>query len=95
MLLCENGDPITDRYGPGTRLIGVTADGDSYAFAKNNVVLTEAQLAGTGKQVLPQDYRGKEWAGCCFDANGEVLFVSIQDPGITFAIWGPWDRGNL
>jgi hypothetical protein len=24
-----------------------------------------------------------------------VLFVNIQVPGITFAIWGPWERGNL
>jgi hypothetical protein len=24
-----------------------------------------------------------------------VLFVNIQVPGITFAIWGPWERGNF
>jgi secreted PhoX family phosphatase len=34
-------------------------------------------------------------AGVCFDPYGEVLFVNIQRPGITFAIWGPWERGNL
>jgi secreted PhoX family phosphatase len=93
--LCEDGDPVTDRYGPGTRLIGLTAEGDSYAFAKNNLRLTAEQLALAGKHVAPGDYRGDEWAGCCFDGNGEVLFVNIQAPGITFAIWGPWERGNL
>ena len=39
ILLCEDGDPVTDRYGPGTRLIGLTGEGDSYAFAKNNLKL--------------------------------------------------------
>jgi secreted PhoX family phosphatase len=95
MLLCEDGDPVTDGYGPGTRLLGVTRAGDSYPLAKNNLELLGGQLAAAGKRVPPRDYRGEEWAGCCFDAKGEVLFVNIQIPGITFAIWGPWERGNL
>ena len=95
ILMCEDGDPVTDRYGPGTRLIGLTGEGDSYAFAKNNVKLGLEQLVTAGKHVPPNDYRGEEWAGACFDANGEVLFANIQTPGITFAIWGPWERGNL
>jgi secreted PhoX family phosphatase len=95
MLLCEDGDPVADRYGPGTRLIGLTAEGDSYAFAKNNLRLRDGPLREAGKHVEPGDYRGEEWAGCCFDAGGEVLFVNIQIPGISFAIWGPWERGNL
>ncbi len=95
LLLCEDGDPVIDRYGPGTRLIGITGDGDSYAFAKNVVRLDTAQIMKAGKHIASHDYRAEEWAGCCFDANGEVLFVNIQTPGITFAIWGPWERGNL
>ncbi len=95
ILFCEDGDPVTDRYGPGTRLIGLTAEGDSYAFAKNNLRLAVEALELAGKHVEPGDYRSEEWAGCCFDGNGEVLFVNIQTPGITFAIWGPWERGNL
>jgi len=95
ILLCEDGDPVTDVYGPGTRLIGITAEGDSYAFAKNNISVALEDLAGAGKRVLPNDYREQEWAGACFDPAGEVLFVNIQVPGITFAIWGPWERGNL
>ncbi len=95
ILLSEDGDPVTDEYGPGTRLIGITGNGDSYPFAKNNLVLAPDALAAAGKRVPPGDYRGEEWAGCCFDPAGEVLFVNIQTPGVTFAIWGPWQRGSL
>ena len=88
--------PITDEYGQGTRLIGITADGDSYAFAKNNIDLTlEDTRRRRQADRRPTDYRAAEWAGACFDPDGEVLFVNIQIPGITFAIWGPWERGNL
>ncbi len=95
LFLCEDGHPVIDRYGPGTRLLGITAAGESYAFAKNVVALSARQIASAGKHVEPRDYRPEEWAGCCFDAKGEVLFANIQEPGITFAIWGPWERGNL
>jgi secreted PhoX family phosphatase len=33
-----------------------------------------------------------EFAGVCFSPDGKTLFVNLQDPGITLAIWGPWDR---
>ena len=95
LLLCENGEAIVDEYGQGTRLIGITADGDSYAFAKNNIDLSFDDTLGVGKRIEPDWYRAAEWAGACFDPAGEVLFVNIQVPGITFAIWGPWERGNL
>ena len=95
IVLCEDGEPIVDEYGPGTRLLGLSAAGESYAFAKNNLVLRPDQVVAAGKAVTPGDYRGSEWAGVCFDPAGEVLFVNIQRPGITFAIWGPWAKGNL
>ena len=31
-----------------------------------------------------------EFTGATFSADGETLFVNIQEPGITFAITGPW-----
>ncbi|WP_293106543.1 alkaline phosphatase PhoX [Moorena sp. SIO3I6] len=31
-----------------------------------------------------------EFAGACFSPNGRIMFVNIQEPGITFAIVGPW-----
>lgn len=33
-----------------------------------------------------------EFAGACFSPDGNTLYVNIQNPGITFAIWGPWRR---
>lgn len=38
-----------------------------------------------------------EFAGPCFSPSGRTFFVNIQDPGHTFAIWGPFkhrDRGR-
>lgn len=33
-----------------------------------------------------------EFAGACFSPDGKVLFVNIQNPGVTAAIRGPWER---
>jgi secreted PhoX family phosphatase len=76
--------------------MGITNTGDAYIFAKNNIVLTEAQLQGAGKLTsLAGDRRANEFAGACFDPTGRFLFVNIQTPGITFAIAGPWASGPL
>lgn len=90
IFLCEDCEPETDACGPGTRLLGLTARGDSFTFAQNSVLLTQNEIAAAGKSVLAGDYRREEWAGVCFDPAGEVMFVNLQRPGITLAIWGPW-----
>jgi secreted PhoX family phosphatase len=36
-----------------------------------------------------------EFAGATFSPDGKVLFVNVQRPGMTFAITGPWHRGQL
>lgn len=33
-----------------------------------------------------------EFAGACFAPDGKTLFVNMQNPGITFAITGPWSQ---
>jgi uncharacterized protein len=37
---------------------------------------------------------GSELAGPIFSPDGKTLFVNIQTPGKTFAIWGPFARSN-
>ncbi len=38
---------------------------------------------------------GSEFAGPTFSPDGKTLFVNMQTPGITFAIWGPFARRNV
>lgn len=38
-------------------------------------------------------YNESEFAGAVFSPNGETLYVNIQNPGLTLAIQGPWQRG--
>lgn len=95
VLLCEDGGGVEDQFGFGERLLGLTRDGEAYVFAKNNVVFSDVEAAQAGKNVSGGDYRNQEFAGACFDPSGRFLFVNVQTPGITFAIWGPWARGSL
>jgi secreted PhoX family phosphatase len=95
VVLCEDGGGVNDAFGFGERTLGLTPQGESYVFCKNNVQLSPSDLAAAGKTVEPGDYRDNEFAGACFDAKGHVMFVNMQAPGITFAIWGPWAKGNL
>jgi len=90
ILFCEDGG------GPAQRLMGITPEGESFIFASNNVVLDDADIASMGRtgQFGAGDYRSMEWAGACFSPQGDVLFVNIQTPGITFAIWGPFGRAR-
>ena len=34
----------------------------------------------------------KEFCGVAFSPDGETLFVNVRVPGLTFGIWGPWER---
>ncbi|MDM0108710.1 DUF839 domain-containing protein [Variovorax sp. J22R24] len=91
LVLCEDGG-LGDG---GSRLLGLNEDGEAYVFCRNEVNLSANDVAAAGKTVAPVDYRSIEFAGACFDRQGSVLFVGILRPGITFAITGPWTRGNL
>ena len=98
VLLCEDGGGVEDAFGPGERLMGLTPAGETYIFAKNNVLLTPSEIRGAGKSlefIEEGDYRATEWCGATFDPSGRTLFVNVQSPGITFAITGPWERGLL
>jgi len=66
--------------GDGDQYVrGLTHTGQIFDFALNTVV----------------GFTDKEFAGAVFSPDGETLFVNIQTPGLTFAIWGPWEDGAL
>lgn len=60
-------------------LRGLTAGGQIFDLAVN---------------VVP-GFENMEFAGATFSPDGRTLFVNIQTPGLTFAIWGPWEAGAL
>lgn len=35
---------------------------------------------------------GSEITGPCFSPDGRTLFLNLQEPGMTMAIWGPFTR---
>jgi uncharacterized protein len=35
-----------------------------------------------------------ELVGVCFSPDGQTMFLSIQEPGVTFAVWGPFAPPN-
>ena len=82
LVLCEDGTANPCVHG-------LTQDGHITRFARNNVV-----LAGE-RNALAGDYRASEFAGAAFSPDGRWLFVNVQNPGITMAITGPWERGPL
>ncbi|MFN4115457.1 MAG: alkaline phosphatase PhoX [Inhella sp.] len=99
VLFCEDGGA----NGPGNQpaitsqhLKALLPNGSSYTFARNNHNFTRNQLDAAGKPNAPAgNCRNNEWAGAVFSPDGRVLFVNLYTPGITLAIAGPWERGNL
>jgi secreted PhoX family phosphatase len=87
IVLCEDGDSA--EY-----LHGLTADGEIFPFALNQIVIPPGGVPG--KRVAPGDYSGSEWCGSTFEpVRGNWLFANAQSPGITFAITGPFRNGSL
>jgi len=41
---------------------------------------------------IARGFEMKELTGVTFSPDGKTLFVNLQVPGITLAIWGPWER---
>jgi secreted PhoX family phosphatase len=68
-----------DTYGGNCHIRGLTPDGRIFDFAKN---------------IYPGQEES-EFAGVCYSPDGQTMFVNLQLPGVTCAIWGPWERGVL
>jgi secreted PhoX family phosphatase len=93
ILLCEDRGGIS-------RLMGLSQAGDVFEFGRNNMNLNATDAAiihshfpGTAGRINAGNYIGSETCGACF--HDRWLFVNIQDPGVTFAITGPWNEGIL
>ena len=70
-------------------MFGLSRDGRLFRFARNNVRLTGERNGIVG------DFTQSEFAGATYSPDGRWLFVNVQNPGITFAITGPWEQGLL
>ena len=76
LVVCEDGS--------GDNLLrGLTRGGQLHDIALNRL--------RNGATNAPRF--GEEFAGASFSPSGDTLFVNIQaSAGLTFAIWGPWER---
>ena len=76
LVVCE--DSMIDNY-----IRGLSRGGQLWDIALNRLV---SQLNGAPRF-------GDEFAGSTFSPDGHTLFVNIQaSRGLTFAIWGPWQK---
>jgi secreted PhoX family phosphatase len=71
LMICE--DSSGENY-----MIGTTAAGEPFVFARNRQVTTPGE---TG-----------ELSGVSFSRDGRIMFFNVYDPGTTFAVTGPWRR---
>ncbi|MDT3671624.1 MAG: DUF839 domain-containing protein [Aromatoleum sp.] len=90
LVLCEDGSNAI------SRMHGLTTDGTIFPFCENNLDFTATGMGSISRNgvTYTTNQRGAEFAGATF--QNEWLFVNIQaNPGITFAITGPWNNGSL
>ena len=74
-----------------TRRGGLVICEDNSAAVHLKLFSSDGEMTNLAKNVIP-GFESREFAGVTFTPDGETLFVNIQVPGFTFAIWGPWDR---
>ena len=60
----------------------------------NHCGLVGIRPDGQQYHVADNPYTDSELAGICFSPDGSVMFVNIQDRGLTLAISGPWPEAS-
>lgn len=68
-------------------------DGDTDQFVRG--LTTDGRIFDVAQNLVATNGDASEFAGATFSPDGDTLFVNIQTPGLTFAIWGPWAEGAL
>lgn len=79
----DRGDAVTAMPGGG---LVICEDGKGEQFVRG---LTAAGLVFP---IARNALNESEFCGACFSPDGQTMFVNLQDPGLTLAITGPWDR---
>ena len=96
IIFCEDNADGTGGVdpNPGERLVWLyPKTGQIFTFALNNMDFTSAgfgTLERPSGMSFTANAKQNEWAGAVFSPDGKWLFVNIQNPGVTFAITGPW-----
>ncbi len=67
----------------------ICEDGDFRQFIR--VLTRDGELFEFAENIA----NGSEITGATFSPDGNTLFVNIQRPGATYAIWGPWQDGSI
>ena len=88
LMICE------DRLGVFTQaqyIAGLDEKSGLFAFCQTNPQLSGVHAGhNLGRTAL-----SSEWAGACFSADGQWMFVNLYNPGVTIAITGPWQEGPV
>ena len=81
LCMSPRGSLLLCEDGPTTQqyLRGLTSVGEIFDFARYDT----------------ESFGRAEFAGATFSPDGETLFVNLQGPDVTLAIWGPWTDGRL
>lgn len=81
---------------PNSRLLFICEDSDYVGQGGTpdnfiRILTPGGQIADFAKNIVPNFGRG-EFAGTTFSHDGKTLFFNIQPAGLTFAVWGDWER---
>lgn len=68
----------------------ICEDGKNEQFLRG--LTRQGQIFDLARNVMPNN---SELAGATFSPDGKTMFFNIQRPGVTIALWGPWERGVL
>ena len=64
---------------------------DNSKLVHLRVLTPQGEIFTLARNVMP-GHEHQELAGLTFSPDGQTLFVNLQVPGKTLAIWGPWER---